>query len=128
MRREKTRFDDAGLQVLLVGMGTPPETAAFAEKFDVPFPVVADSKRELYRSFAIGRMQPWGFLSPLVALKGVSAMAQGHLMGLPQGDVRQLPGVFVIDSSGSVIYRHYARDPSDHPSIESILGALQPTT
>ena len=89
--------------------------------------MVADEKRALYRSFDLSRMRPWGFLSPLVALKGVSAMAQGHLLGLPQGDVRQLPGVFVIDSSGTILFRHYSRDPSDHPSPELIMGALPAT-
>ena len=113
--------------MLLVGMGTPSESAAFSEKFDVPFPIVADSKRKLYRAYELSRMQPWGFFSPIVALKGVSAMAQGHLLGLPQGDVSQLPGVFVIDTDGTILFRHYSRDPSDHPSPETILEALQPT-
>ena len=126
MRRAKKRFDEAGAQVLLVGMGTLAETVAFAEKFDVPFPMVADEKRRLYRAYELSRMKPWEFFSPLVALKGVSAMAQGHLLGLPQGDVRQLPGVFVIDSSGTIVFRHYSSDPSDHPSTETILDALPP--
>ena len=124
MRREKKRFDRAGLQVLLVGMGSPSEAAAFAEKFAVPFPIAADANRALYRAYALERMNPLGFFSPLVALKGISAMAQGHLAGLPQGDVRQLPGVFVIDSGGNIIFRHYSRDPSDHPAPETILAAL----
>ena len=125
MRRNKQRFDQVGAQLLLVGMGTPQETAAFAEKFDVPFPMAADPKRTLYRAFDLERMNPLGFFSPTVALKGVSAMAQGHLLGLPQGDVRQLPGVFVIDTGGTIAYRHYSQDPSDHPSPDTILDALQ---
>jgi peroxiredoxin len=128
LRRQKERFEDAGAQVLLVGMGTPPETAAFASQFDVPFPIVADSKRRLYRTFELGRMQPWGFFSPIVALKGVAAMAQGHLFGLPQGDPRQLPGVFVIDTDGTIIFAHYSSDPSDHPTPDTILNALHTST
>ena len=125
MRREKKHFDQSGAQVLLVGMATPSETAAFAERFDVPYPIVSDPKRKLYQAFELGRMKPWDFLSPIVALKGVSAMAQGHLMGLTQGDARQLPGVFVIDTTGAIRFHHYSRDPSDHPFPEIILDALQ---
>ena len=125
MRRQKQRFEAMGAQLLLVGMSAPQETAAFAENFDVPFPMAADPKRTLYRAFDIGRMNPLGFFSPTVALKGVSAMARGHLAGLPQGDVRQLPGVFVIDTDGTIVFRHYSRDPSDHPSPDTILDALQ---
>ena len=124
MRSEKNRIEEHGAQVLLVGMGTPAETSAFAEKFDVPFPMVCDPDQRIYRAFDIGRMQPWEFFSPVVALKGVSAMAQGHLLGLPQGDVRQLPGVFVIDTGGSIVFRHYSKDPSDHPPPDVILEAL----
>ena len=125
MRREKDRFEAAGSQVLLIGMGTVQEAANFADKFDVPFPIAADTDRRLYRAFDLGRMQPWQFFSPLVALKGVSAMAQGHLMGLPQGDVHQLPGVFIIDTAGSILYHHYSRDPSDHPAVDTLLSFLQ---
>ena len=128
LRSQKKRFDESGARLLLVGMGTPQESAAFAAKYDVPFPIVADSKRRLYRAFALGRMRPWGFLSPVVALKGVSAMAQGHLLGLPQGDPRQLPGVFIIDTDGTIIFQHYSRDPSDHPTPDAILNALQTST
>ena len=127
MRRDQQRFENSGAQVLLVGMGTPQETAAFAESYEVPFPMVANEKRTLYRAYALSRMRPRDFFSPLVALKGFSAMAQGHLLGLPRGDIRQLPGVFVIDSSGTILFRHYSRDPSDHPSPDIILGALPAT-
>jgi len=125
LRRKKKRFDESGARLLLVGMGTPSETAAFAERFDVPFPMVADSKLDIYRAFELGRMRHRGFLSPAVALRGVSAMAQGHLLGLPQGDVRQLPGVFVIDTNGTIIFSYHSRDPSDYPSPEVILDAVQ---
>ena len=125
MRLEKKRFDESGARLVLVGMGTPAETSAFSERFDVPFPMVADPKRNLYRAFELGRMRHRELLSPSLALKGVSAMAQGHLLGLPQGDVRQLPGVFVIATDGTIVFGHYSREPADHPTPETILDALQ---
>lgn len=125
MCRAKSRFDNIGAQVILVGMGTPEESTSFKEKFDVPFPIISDPGQQVYRAFDLKRMSPLGFFSPAVTLKGISAMAQGHTMGLPQGDVRQLPGVFVINADGQTIYRHYAKDPSDHPDPETILEAVE---
>jgi hypothetical protein len=125
LRREKQRFDEAGAQVVLVGMGTPAESRAFAAKYDVPFPLVSDPAKMVYRKFDLRRMTPWGFLAPEVVLKGVSAMARGHHMGLPQGDVRQLPGVFVITTAGEIVFSHYAADPADHPEVAMILDALK---
>jgi peroxiredoxin len=125
LRREKHRFAEAGVQVVLVGMGTPAESSAFAAKYDVPFPIVSDPGKMMYRTFDLKRMAPWGFLAPEVVLKGVSAMARGHHMGLPQGDVRQLPGVFVINTAGEIVFSHYAVDPADHPSVTVILEAVK---
>ena len=128
MRRAKSRFDNIGAQVILVGMGTPEESTSFKEKFDVPFPIISDPEKQVYRAFDLKRLSPLGFFSPTVALKGISAMAQGHTMGLPQGDVRQLPGVFVINTDGQIVYRHYASDPADHPDPETILAAVESST
>jgi peroxiredoxin len=124
LRREKQRFDDAGAGIVLVGMGTPRASAEFAVRFGVPFPIVADPERKLYRLFDLRRMNPLGFLSPALALKGVSALAGGHGLGAPQGDVRQLPGVFIIDTLGRIVFGHYAADPSDHPDTATLLESL----
>jgi peroxiredoxin len=128
LRRAKSRFDDIGAQVVLVGMGTPEESTSFKEKFGVPFPIISDPEKQVYRAFDLKRLSPLGFFSPAVALKGISAMAQGHTMGLPQGDVRQLPGVFIINTDGQIVYRHYASDPSDHPDPDTILEAVEAST
>ena len=127
MRRERHRFAESGVQVVLVGMGTPAESNAFAAKYDVPFPIVSDPGKMMYRTFDLKRMAPWGFLAPEVVLKGVSAIARGHHMGLPQGDVRQLPGVFVINTAGEIVFNHYAADAADHPAVAVILDVVKAT-
>ena len=124
MCRAKSRFDSIDAQVVLVGMGTPEESTSFKEKFDVPFPIISDPAQQVYRAFDLKRISPFRFFSPTVALKGISAMAQGHTMGLPQGDVHQLPGVFVINTDGQFVYRHYASDPSDHPDPDTIIQTV----
>jgi hypothetical protein len=52
-------------------------------------------------------------------------MANGHGIGVPQGDVRQLPGVFIIATDGRILYSHHASGPADHPSPETLLAALR---
>lgn len=110
---------------MLVGMGTAEASAAFKEKFDLPFPIISDPKRKLYEAFDLKRMSPVGFLSPTMVIRGVSAIAKGHRMGMPEGDVRQLPGVFVIDARGRIRYAHYADNPANHPDAETILKTLK---
>jgi peroxiredoxin len=128
LRRNKNSFAKAGAGVVLVGMGTPSESAKFAEKFNVPFPIVADPQKKLYRRFELKQMSTRGFFSPSLALKGVAAIAGGHSMGMPQGDVRQLPGVFIIDTAGHIVYSHFSSDPADHPDAKTLIAALPQTT
>jgi peroxiredoxin len=124
LRRNKNSFAKAGAQVVLVGMGTPSESAEFAAKFNVPFPIVADSQKKLYRKFKLKQMSTLGFFSPSLALKGVAALVGGHGIGMPQGDVRQLPGVFIIDTAGQIVFSHFSNDPADHPDPKTILAAI----
>jgi peroxiredoxin len=125
LRRNKNSFAKARAQVVLVGMGTPSESAEFAAKFNVPFPIVADPQKKLYRKFELKQMATLGFFSPSLALKGVAAIVGGHGIGMPQGDVRQLPGVFIIDTAGQIVFSHFSSNPADHPDSKTILAALQ---
>ena len=87
--------------------------------------MICDPDQHLYRDFSVERMSPLGFFSPTMAFRGIAAMAQGHTMGLPEGDVRQLPGVVIIASDGRIIYRHHGNDPADHPTPDAIVEALR---
>ena len=41
-----------------------------------------------------------------------------------KGDVRQLPGVFIIDTAGQIVFSHFSDNPADHPDAKTILAAL----
>jgi peroxiredoxin len=124
LRARKADFKKAGARVVLVGMGTPAECAAFLKKFDIPFPMIADPQQALYRQFHLQRMSPLGVLSPAVAIKGLAAMVRGAGIGKPVGDVLQLPGVFIVDSGGRIVFRHQPAGPADHAGPDAILNAL----
>ncbi len=125
MRHAEADIRNAGAQVVLVGMGTVSQTRDFIARFEVPFPMVCDPDQHLYRDFSIERMSPLGFISPTMALRGIAAMAQGHTMGLPEGDVRQLPGVVIIDRDGGILFRYESRDPADHPPPDVLVERLE---
>lgn len=124
MRQAKERFDKAGVEVVIVGLGTPEQSVEFRKKFQVPFTIVSDPEKQLYAAFGFKQMSPLGFLSPSLFAKSISTMAKGHVMGVPEGDVRQLPGVFIINTDGRIEFSHYAEDPADHPDPDAILEIL----
>ncbi len=124
LRARKNEFEKAGAQVVLVGMGTPAECAAFLRQFDVPFPMIADTRQELYRQFHLKRMSPLEAFSPTVAVKGLAAMTRGFGIGKPVGDILQLPGAFVIDASGHTVFSHQPSGPADYAAPDALLKAL----
>jgi peroxiredoxin len=124
LRREKEAFDQLGAQVVLVGLGSVAETAAFKQRFAAPFTMIADPEKRLFKAFGLKQASTGSLLSAKMAFKGLQAMAKGHTIGKPQGDVRQLPGVFIIDPAGQLCYSHYAASPADHPQPEALLDVL----
>lgn len=125
LRQEQEQFKRLGARVVLVGLGSPEDTAAFKVQFQVPFPMIADPEKQLFRAFQLKQATSKALLSVGMVLKGLSAMARGHGLGIPKGDVRQLPGVFIIDTDDRIRFSHYARGPADHPSAEDLLQFLQ---
>jgi peroxiredoxin len=125
LRRQADAFKEAGARVVLVGLGTLEETTAFQSRFDVPFTMIADPQKQLFNVFQLKQAGTRELLSLGMAVKGLSAMFRGHHVGLPKGDVRQLPGVFIIDTGGRICFSHYARDPADHPPAEDLLARVR---
>ena len=124
LRREKKSFDRLGADVVLVGLGSIEQTAAFKERFDVPFPMIADPEKRLFEAFRLKQASAVALLSAKMVFRGVTAMAKGHGIGVPQGDVRQLPGVFIIGTDGRILFSHHASGPADHPLPDVLLDVL----
>jgi len=128
LRSKLPQLEQTGCQLVLVGMGKPEESELFIKNSGVTWPMICDPGRQLYRNFGLKMATPLELFSPSVAFKAVTAMVQGHSVGLPVGDIRQLPGVFIIDTAGRIVYRYVAKDPADHPDAEIVLTALKTMT
>jgi len=126
LRQEKTSLDQAGINVVLVGMGTPVEAESFRQQYNVPFPIISDPEKLLYRAYGLKRARFIQLFSPSLLGKGLQAAGEGHMPGIPQGDPMQMPGTFVIDQEGRFLLRHFARDAADHLPVASIIKAVRP--
>jgi peroxiredoxin len=122
LHRSKAQFEDNGFQVVLVGLGTPDHSEAFKRQFSLSFSIICDPEKKLYQTYGLGRSSFASMASPSLLLKGLKTLSRGHTPGVPQGDVMQMPGVFLIDISGNIRYAHYSKDPSDNPPIGTLLA------
>ena len=122
LHRSKAQFENNGFQIILVGLGNTDRTEAFKKQFSLSFPIICDPEKKLYKIFDLGRGSLLRMASPAFLLKGLKTLSRGHALGVPKDDVLQMPGVFLIDTSGNIRYAHYAKDPSDNPSIDTLLA------
>jgi len=124
LRRDHGRFIEAGLSLVLVGQGTPAETAEFGRKLDLPYPVLADDDRRAYRAYGLTEAGARQFFRPETARAFVRSLISGAGGGRPVGDVRQLGGAFVVDRAGIVRLAHPSAYPGDHPTTDDLLSAV----
>lgn len=128
LRLRKNEFLQAGAGLVLVGMGSVTETSQFVRRHHLPFPMIADPEGSLYAAYGLHQASFTSLFSPQLLFKAVSLLGQGYGVGRPVGDIRQLPGVFIIDTRGTIVFRHVGTDPADHPDTETILQKLRKIT
>ncbi len=122
MHGVRDKFIEAGITVVLVGLGKPEQAEQFRKEFSLSFPIICDPDKELYRLYDLKRGTVASMARASVLLKGMRAMSQGYMPGIPRGDTMQLPGVFLIDTEGNIRYSYFSKDPSDHPAVETLLN------
>lgn len=122
LHNARKQFNEIGFQVVLVGLGSAEQAEQLKKEFSLTFPIVCDPQKNLYRQYGLGRGGVSSLASPAVILRGMRAMSQGYTPGIPQGDVMQMPGVFLISTEGNILYSYYSKNASDHPAIETLLA------
>ena len=116
-----------GAELAIIGNGSAHFAAAFREEFNLDGPLVVDPELRAYRAAGLrrGRVE---ILSPRVPLNALRALRSGARQTAVKGDPWQLGGVFVIRPDGALLFRHVSGEAGDHPSIESVLAALDGDT
>lgn len=101
-------------------MGTAEQGQRFLEGFGlVDVAHVPDPGREAYRAFGLGTAGAGAVLAPSVFIRAASALVAGHGAGVPVGDVRQMPGAFVIHR-GRVLSAFRHRTVADRPDYAAM--------
>ena len=125
MRDHNEKFDKAGIEIVLVGLGDQKQSEAFKKEMEFSFPLICDKEMELFKSFSVKKSSYLGMLSPGLLFKGLKTMAQGNKLSTPQGDPLQLGGVYLIDTRGVVRWNYQSKDAADNPSVELLLDSAR---
>jgi peroxiredoxin len=119
-------FEAAGADVVAIFQYDAQATQKFCDGRKVPFDCLGDPDRTAYAEVSVGRGNAAQIVNPKVAMRYLGAARHGVFGGTPQGgDVAQLPGTFVIDGDGRVVFAHYGRSSADNPDLDDVLGAVR---
>ncbi|MGA9859742.1 MAG: peroxiredoxin-like family protein [Solirubrobacteraceae bacterium] len=120
-------FAAAGIDPVLIGMGTAENAAEFRSHLELDLPVLADRRRVSYGVVGARMGGITGLASPRVLLRAVPTMLRGQVrQGRTVGHPAQLGASAVIAPGGEVLFHHIAHDASDNAAPEALLGAAVP--
>jgi len=123
LAQAKARLDTAGVQPVIVHMEPAAEFTSTMKKYQLEgVPQISDPGRRLYQGLGLqhgraGQLLGWrvwwhGFLAAIVQRHGVGKMC---------GDVRQMPGLFLIHH-GRVVKEFRHSYSSDRPDLLAFVG------
>lgn len=125
MRDRIYEIREHGAELVIIGNGAAHFAATFREDYDLEGPILVDPELRAYRAAGLRRGHV-EVLSPRLPIHALRALGRGYRQGETQGDPWQLGGVFVVRPGGSLSFRYTSRQAGDHPSVDSILAALEP--
>ena len=121
------RWQEKGLDVIAVFESPTERLLETVARRPIPFPVLPDPERELYREYVINAS--WlGFLRGALRIRAAcDAFRQGFHPGKGEGAIAQLPAEFLIGPDLKIERAYYGKDIGDHLSISEIDSWLDST-
>ncbi|HEY7546961.1 MAG TPA: AhpC/TSA family protein, partial [Blastocatellia bacterium] len=80
---------------------------------------IADREQRFYKAFGLGRGSFGQLIGLRVWARGIKAMRKGNRAGLPVGDVRRMPGFFLVRGD-QIIWEYRSKNSADHPDFARI--------
>jgi peroxiredoxin len=126
LRDDRERFEEAGANVVLIGLGRPDQAERFCHQHELPFACTVQPDRSAHGAFGLRRGSVSQVTGPAVWLPWVRNQLTGKRQTARggMGDTAQLQGTFVVDAGGVVRYVHRASRSSHMPSNAELLDAL----
>jgi len=122
VKAAREKIEQNGAEIVLVHMMTDEEEArSFFTRYQLDdVASLADPEQELYELLGIERGKVTQYMGPRVWLQGaVCTLLEGHLPGMPQGDVSQLGGVVLLED-GEVRRKHLCETSADRPDYAAL--------
>jgi len=124
LRHQQERLDELKIQVKIVAFDRDAMAGSYVEETKLPWPLLLDTKRELYAGYGMERGSLWCVANPIAVARYVGLMLRGQKSGKPGSDIFQLGGDVLIDPLGIVRMHHASEGPHDRPSTDAIFDLV----
>ncbi len=120
-------FQGVGATVVAITFCPVEDATKLSLELNLPFPLVCDMKKELYKTFGLGRATYLGFFSPRVLFKFFVKVLSGWLPSLrySKEDLLQLGGDFILMGSGEIKFAYRSDSPVDRPTAKNLVAELK---
>lgn len=110
------------MQTLLISFGPRYWAETWREQMQVPFPLLLDLERQVYRTYGLQR-SIWGSFGLRATWYYLRHLKLPNIKGNPI----QMGGDFIVDAQGYLCYVHRSRDAADRPAVQDLLNATGKT-
>jgi peroxiredoxin len=126
LRREYLKFKAVGAEIVCIAQGSPKTAKAFSIMMDIQYPIlVCGDDLTIYNEYGLSRGSLGQMIGVEVILRSFKALMQGFDLGPVEGNTQQMPGTFVINTSGKIIFARRAVHQADNVSATELLECIQ---
>ena len=125
LHRARDKFEQAGLDLVLIGQASPRQAKHFQRKLGLEDQtILVDHDRETYELAGFRRASVGQLLGPRSVLSGVKHGARsGVVQGRVIGDAAQLGGAMIVQPDGSVTLHQASQHAGDTIEVDDLLAA-----
>jgi hypothetical protein len=125
LRQRQPALDALGVAVLVATFEAEPAARAYVEETALPWPLLLDPSRVLYRAYGMGRGRWWAIWGPATWWTYARLVRRGHRPRRRPADVRQLGGDVLIGPDAVVRVHHVGTGPADRPPVDALLRVVR---
>lgn len=123
LREARGEISEAGVGIIGVATGAAFQARDLMSR-GIDFPLLVDPERELFEALGLEHIAWHRWFAPSTWIKYVRG-ARGARQGAFTGDLRQSPGVAIIEPDRTIRYLHRGITLGDYPPLAEVLAAVK---
>lgn len=125
LRQQQEALSALDVRVLVVTFEGVGSARHYLSDTDLPWPLLLDEERTLYRAYGMERGRWWQVYGPRTLWAYLKLLLSGRRLEAAGADPDQLGGDVLIDPDGIVRLHYVSDNPADRPSVASLIAQIR---